>query len=219
MRNHEITEYQNLLDKNGNVAEPGWSRKQFQRYRRKDIKAPAVRIKEWDYYLILNKDFGIALTMSDDGYLGLQSASFLKFTGKPFEHTETILTPFPMGKLKMPETSEKGNCFYKDKRLTLSYEIVANPSGNGRKRHIICNFKNFYNGRPFKCDVWLDEPEMDSLVIATPWNKKHAFYYNQKINCMRASGEVQFNDKTYQFNPNTDFGTLDWGRGVWTYEK
>ena len=36
---------------------------------------------------------------------------------------------------------------------------------------------------------------------------------------MRASGEVQFNDKTYQFNPNTDFGTLDWGRGVWTYEN
>ena len=84
MRNHEITEYQNLLDKNGNVAEPGWSRKQFQRYRKKDIKAPAVRIKEWDYYLILNKDFGIALTMSDDGYLGLQSARFLRFTGKPF---------------------------------------------------------------------------------------------------------------------------------------
>lgn len=219
MRNHEITEYQNLLDKNGNVAEPGWSKKQFQRYRRKDIKAPAVRIKEWDYYLILNKDFGIALTMSDDGYLGLQSASFLKFTGKPFEHTETILTPFPMGKLKMPETSKEGNCFHKDKRLTLSYEIVANPSGSGRKRHIICNFKNFYNGKPFKCDVWLDEPEMDSLVIATPWNKKHAFYYNQKINCMRASGEVQFNDKTYQFNPKTDFGTLDWGRGVWTYEN
>ena len=121
MRNHEITRSQNLLDKNGNVAEPGWSRKQFQRYRRKDIKAPASRIKEWDYYLILNKDFGIALTMSDNGYLGLQSVSFLKFTDKPFEHTETILNPFPMGKLKMPETSSKGNCFYKDKRLTLSY--------------------------------------------------------------------------------------------------
>ena len=90
MRNHEITEFQNLLDKDGNVAEPGWSRRQFQSYRRSDIKAPASRIKEWDYYLILNKNFGIALTMSDDGYIGLQSASFLKFADKPFEHTETI---------------------------------------------------------------------------------------------------------------------------------
>ena len=36
---------------------------------------------------------------------------------------------------------------------------------------------------------------------------------------MRASGEVQFDDKIYRFNPQTDFGTLDWGRGVWTYEN
>ena len=219
MRNHEITEFQNLLDKDGNVAEPGWSRRQFQSYRRSDIKAPASRIKEWDYYLILNKNFGIALTMSDDGYIGLQSASFLKFADKPFEHTETILNILPMGKLKMPETSSKGNCFYKDKRLTLSYEIEAHSSGKGRQRHIVCNFRNFYNGKPFKCDVWLDEPDMDTMVIATPWNKKHSFYYNQKINCMRAAGEVQFNDKIYKFNPQTDFGTLDWGRGVWTYEN
>ena len=219
MRNHEITEFQNLLDKDGNVAEPGWSRRQVQSYRRSDIKAPASRIKEWDYYLILNKNFGIALTMSDDGYIGLQSASFLKFADKPFEHTETILNILPMGKLKMPETSSKGNCFYKDKRLTLSYEIEAHSSGKGRQRHIVCNFRNFYNGKPFKCDVWLDEPDMDTMVIATPWNKKHSFYYNQKINCMRAAGEVQFNDKIYKFNPQTDFGTLDWGRGVWTYEN
>lgn len=218
MRNHEITREQYLLDKNGNVAEPGWSRKQYQKYRRADIKAPAARIKEWDYYLILNKDFGVALTMSDNGYLGLQSASFLKFTETPFEHTETILNMFPMGKLKMPETSSSGNCFYRDRRLLLSYEITSSPQG-GRKRHIICNFKNFYNGKPFKCDIVLDEPEMDTLVIATPWNKKHTFYYNQKINCMRASGEVQFDDKTYRFNPQTDFGSLDWGRGVWTYEN
>ena len=219
MRNHEITQLQNLLDKNGNVAEPGWSRKQFQRYRRKDIKAPKVRIKEWDYYLILNKDFGVALTLSDDGYLGLQSATFLKFNDEPFEHTETILNMLPMGKFKLPETSSEGNCFYRDGRLLLSYELLPRPLGGGRRRHIVCNFKNFYNGKPFKCDIMLEEPDMDTMVIATPWNKKHAFYYNQKINCMRASGEVQFDDKVYKFNPQTDFGTLDWGRGVWTYEN
>lgn len=74
----------------------------------------------------------MALTMSDDGYLGLQSVSFLNFTDKPFEHTETILNKFPMGKLKMPENSTESNCFYKDKRLTLSYEIIPNTNGNGR---------------------------------------------------------------------------------------
>ena len=61
---------------------------------------------------------------------------------------------------------------------------------------------------------------MDTMVIATPWAEdEHAFYYNQKINCMRASGTCTLGDKTYTFNPETDFGTLDWGRGVWTYDN
>ena len=61
---------------------------------------------------------------------------------------------------------------------------------------------------------------MDTMVIATPWkNKKTAFYYNQKINCMRAEGSVTFDGTTYWFSPETDYGTLDWGRGVWTYDN
>ena len=35
------------------------------------------------------------------------------------------------------------------------------------------------------------------MVIATPFLKnKHAFYYNQKINCMPAIGQVKLGDKT-----------------------
>ena len=61
---------------------------------------------------------------------------------------------------------------------------------------------------------------MDTMVIATPWKEsKKAFYYNQKINCMRASGKATFDGKDYVFDPATDFGTLDWGRGVWTYDN
>ena len=36
---------------------------------------------------------------------------------------------------------------------------------------------------------------------------------------MRASGKVNFDGKEYVFDPSTDFGTLDWGRGVWTYDN
>ncbi len=60
---------------------------------------------------------------------------------------------------------------------------------------------------------------MDTMVIATPWDEKHAFYYNQKINTMRASGYMEYDGKKYEFDPKTDFGTLDWGRGVWTYDN
>ena len=36
---------------------------------------------------------------------------------------------------------------------------------------------------------------------------------------MRASGYMQLGDKRYEFNPSRNFGTLDWGRGVWTYDN
>lgn len=214
MRNHEVTKVQRLLNEDGTLKEPGWSRKLYQIYDRNDIKKRATRIKEWDYYLVLAKDYGVAFTISDDGYIGLQSVSLLDFRGTPWEHTETVLNAFPMGKLKMPSTTDKGDIMYKDKRLYLEYK----KRGNMRK--IVCTFKNFHEGKTFTCDLTLTQPDGDTMVIATPWKEdKHAFYYNQKINCMRASGTCTYGSETYTFNSDTDFAILDWGRGVWTYDN
>lgn len=212
MRNHEVTKRQPLLDGRGHLTEPGWARSQVWEYKRKEIKAPAFRIKEWDYYLVMGDGFATAFTISDDGYIGLQSVSFLDFK-TPMEQTKTILTPFPMGKLKMPENSSSGICEFSNRQMHIKF-----TAGNG-KRRIQCKFKDFYEGKPFSCDISLDQPPMDTMVIATPWQHSKAFYYNQKINCMRASGVVKFDGKLYYYHPEHDFGTLDWGRGVWTYDN
>ena len=213
MRNHEVTNEQLLLDDQGELREPGWSKSLVQQYRRSMIKAPKFRIKEWDYYLVTSDRFAAAFTISDDGYIGLQSVSLLVFGEKPWEHTETVLNAFPMGKLKLPEDSSTGETKYADKRLQMSFV----PKDGAR--HITCHFENFMDGKPLDADIVLEQPPMDTMVIATPWPKKHAFYYNQKTNCMRASGAVSFDGETYQFDPAADFGTLDWGRGVWTYDN
>ncbi|MFQ7818955.1 MAG: DUF2804 family protein [Roseburia inulinivorans] len=36
---------------------------------------------------------------------------------------------------------------------------------------------------------------------------------------MRAEGFAEYNGKRYEFHPEKHFGTLDWGRGVWTYDN
>ncbi|MCR4925643.1 MAG: DUF2804 domain-containing protein [Clostridiales bacterium] len=213
MRNHEVTKIQPLLNEKGVLNEPGWSKSLLQQYDRNMIKAPKFRIKEWDYYLVVGKDFALAFTISDDGYIGLQSVTLIDFK-VPSEHTETVLNAFPMGKLKLPSTSEKGNTIYKDKRLDMQFLVSEG------QRRIVCDFKDFKDGKPFKCDITLSQPPMDTMVIATPWREKDtAFYYNQKINCMNASGKATFDGIDYILNPETDFGTLDWGRGVWTYDN
>ncbi len=213
IRNHEVTAIQKLLDEEGSLREPGWSRQLLQVYDRKECKASKFRIKEWDYYIIMTEDYGAAFTICDAGYIGLQSVSFLLFR-EGFEHTETILNPFPMGKFKLPSSSREGNTLYRDKRLHMQF-LVEQGS-----RRILCEFKNFCKGKDFSCDITLHQPQTDTLVIATPFSEnRKAFYYNQKINCMPASGKVIFDGKEYEFIPDRDFGTLDWGRGIWTYDN
>ena len=215
MRNHEVTAVQPLLKADGSLREPGWSKQLYQIYDRNAIKAKKSRIKEWDYYIILSpkNNFGVAFTISDCGYFGLQSVTFFDFS-VPCEHTKTIFNLFPMGKYKLPSVSSKGNTEYHDSQLDLEYRVSAG------KRRILCNSRKFQNGKTLSCDITLEQPDMDTMVIATPWKEKStAFYYNQKINCMRASGRVTLDGKEYVFDPSTDFGTLDWGRGVWTYDN
>ncbi len=213
MRNHEVRKIQPLLNEDGSLREPGWSRQLYQVYNKEWIRAPKFRIKEWDYYLVLNEAYAGAFTICDAGYFGLLSVSLLNFA-EGWEHTETILTPFPMGRYHLPWTSGKGNVVYRDKRLHLGYFVREGG------RQIRCRFKDFYQGKPFSCDIALRQPKMDTMVIATPWKeKKTAFYYNQKINCMPARGSMSYDGRTYCFSPETDFGTLDWGRGVWTYDN
>ncbi len=216
MRNHEVTARQPLLDDRGALREPGWARSLLFDYDRSAIRAPGFRIKEWDYYLVLSDGFAGAFTISDDGYIGLQSVSLLVFGPKPWEHTETVLNAFPMGKLGLPASSAAGVTEYADKRLKMRFAAEADGS-----RHITCHFERFQNGKPFDCDIRLAPPPPpgDSMVIATPFVKPRAFYYNQKINAMRAEGFMEFDGVRYEFRPETDFGTLDWGRGVWTYDN
>ena len=63
-----------------------------------------------------------------------------------------------------------------------------------------------------------DEPE-ESMVICTPFDKPGHFYFNQKINCLRASGKVTVGEDEYMLDPADSFAVLDWGRGVWTYHN
>ena len=215
MRNHEVTERNRLLTPKGTLREPGWSRSLVQIYDRKDIKKRKTRIKEWDYYHIISNKNNIAVcfTVSDLGYLELESVNFLDFnTAK--DHTTVSMAPFPMGKLHMPSTSETGDVKMRNKKLACEFLV------KGNKRIIRCDFPDFDGGKGLKANITLLNEPQDTMVIATPWKTdEKAFYYNQKINCMPASGKVMYDGKVYELSPETDFGGLDWGRGVWTYDN
>lgn len=212
---HEITAPQKLLNAEGNIAEPGYAKKLYWQYDRADIKAPKIRIKEWDYYYIGTQDYGLCLTISDVGYVSSLSISLLGFGDQPFQMNDSELGIMPMGKVKMPYTSEKGDVSAKAGTLEMTF------TNNGRERHLFGTYDNFFNsGKPLTFDILLTGMPEESMVIATPFDKKKHFYYNQKINCMYADGWCEFDGKRYEFNrDNGALATLDWGRGVWTYDN
>ena len=210
---HEITTRHALLNEQGKLIEPGYSKGLLMDYDRKAIKGGALRIKEWDYYLIANNDYAVALTIADNSYMGLDGISLLDFT-KPWEHTNNAMSFLTLGKRHFPASSSNGDV----SRVTKKYSI--NFKHNGDHRILSFHMDNFLDGKPISGEIRLENPDQESMVIVTPFAEKDtAFYYNQKINCMPASGQVEFNGQTYVFDKESSFGVLDWGRGVWTYDN
>ncbi|MDO4815118.1 MAG: DUF2804 domain-containing protein [Bacillota bacterium] len=210
---HEITKEIPLLDEKGNLTEPGFAKKLLPVYHRADIKASALRIKEWDYYLINNGKFALALTIDDNGYMGLDSISLLNFE-ENWEITTSPMCFMPLGSRKLPETSAVGDIAVEGK----GYKMSFLNDGSG-KRILSAEMEKFGPAGKLTAKVELFDTPEESMVICTPFNDKGRFYYNQKINCLRAKGECTYDGKTYVFNPEESFAVLDWGRGVWTYHN
>ena len=202
-----------LLDANGNLTQPGYARKLLPVYDRTKVKGGFARLKEWDYYYVGNENFGVALTIADNSYMGLDSISFLSFSDKPWEITKSPMRIFPMGKTGLPGSSASGVSAISGKGYSLEFRV------EGGKRYLKAHMDNFKGNKAIDVDVVLSKEPEESIVIMTPFEKKGHFYYNQKINCMRASGQVKLGDDVYTFEPDNTFGVLDWGRGVWTYHN
>jgi len=209
----ENKEVIDLLDNEGKLTKPGFAKKLNYTYHRNAIKAPSLRIKEWDYYYLGNDKYGIALTIADNSYMALISASFLDFT-KPKEKTTSVMKWLTFGKLHLPSTSTFGDTTYSDNRVNMRF------INDGNQRKLFCDFKKFDGDKALFIDLTLSKDPEESMVIATPFKDKPLhFYYNQKINCLRAEGKVRYGDDVYTFEKENTFGVLDWGRGVWTYKN
>ena len=79
--------------------------------------------------------------------------------------------------------------------------------------------KDFEGHDPIRMKIILDEEPRDSMVIATPFEKEKAFYYNQKIIGMRAKGVVEFRGQRHYFEPEDSFGSSGLGTGRLDVQK
>lgn len=211
----EITEKGILLDQQGRITAAGWSRSMLLDYSRNAVPLwrRLWRLKEWDYYLFGNDRYQIALTLADNGYMGMASASVINLE-QASEKTTSKIIPFTFGRLEMPPSSDEGDVIYRSKRVSLDFFKTAG------KRTLRCKFNDFDDVRQLYVNVTLEQPPMDSLCISLPFkDKPECFYYNHKINCMPVRGTVIYGADRIEFSPEDSMGCLDWGRGVWPYDN
>ena len=140
----EIKEELDLHNDKGELNIAGYSKEMLLKYDRNRIKASKLKIKEWDYYLVYNEDYAIALTIADNSYMGLLSASVIRFKDKT-EKTTSIMTLFPMGKLNtnletqehinMPSSSKTGDIIVKNKNIEEGFEFNKKTGTNNIEKH------------------------------------------------------------------------------------
>ncbi|MDD4763337.1 MAG: DUF2804 family protein, partial [Sphaerochaetaceae bacterium] len=133
---HEVTAAQQLLSKKGTIVEEGWARRPLWKYDRKEIKASALKIKEWDYYAVMSHEhkFCITATIADLGYAGLFNLAFIDLErGKAVQID--ALKALPLGSLRLKSDSGDHSIAWKNEKLRLAFSrkgdtrrlLVASP--------------------------------------------------------------------------------------------
>jgi hypothetical protein len=209
----EITRRGDLLDNRGRLATSGWARQLLLRYDRSRIRASRLRIKEWDYYEIVNPEYGIVLLAYDIGYQGRAIVKWMDFRAGTFEeHGPTLwLTRGAMG---LPATSDSGDVVFD--RGGVHWECRRSADG---LRTFAFAFPAFRGGAGLSGTLILTQPRgQDTMVNAIPFRRSTQFVYAQKITCMVPDGRVKVGSAEHRFSrENHSFGCLDWSRAVFPY--
>jgi len=199
-----------VLDEKGRPI-PGYSTKSVRTFERKAIKASPFRIKEWDFYQVSDKEKCLQFTYGHTSYVGQVGIMFFDFKKGEWIANFDTLIPLPFGKLGMPEDAEKDHILKWDKDgIFMEFEV------KGDVRVLRCSSPK----NNFETEITLTRENPECIVINIPFDEKPTqFYYNHKINCMRAKGKATVNGVDYVFDPADSFGLLDWGRGVWPFSN
>lgn len=178
-------------------------------YDRSRVRGGPLRLKERDCYLVMNRQCALAITISDNRYMGMDSISLIDLW-EGWQVTRSPMRLMPLGGTGLPQSSLRGSCA----RAGRGYGLLFQHEGEGRTLH--AHMDRFRDGQALDAQILLTQEPEESIVMCTPFEKPGQFYFNQKINCMRAQGKVTLGDREYVFDPEDSFAVLDWGRGVWT---
>ena len=200
-----VTNLCELFNEKGYLNNPGWATSLLWNYDKTKMAADVSKVREWDYYLVANKEYGVSISIAYVGTYSRMTCNFLYFKEGWCIRKNAVFN----GDIHQPR-DDKGSVYFKSDDAEGIY--IRKPG-----KHIIkLHFENFRDNDAYDIDVTLDVPDSDQMVIATPFDEgPELFYYNMKHNCMKPTGKALLGDEEYIFTPDKSFAVLDYGRGVW----
>ncbi len=209
---NEIIDASNLFNDDGSLVQCGWARKPLLKYNKDRIGKGWSRIKEWDHFSVLNKNFGFQLTIGDIGYLTQMSYVWLDFEKKERDG-KGLFKIFTKSKVLPLNSLEDSEIEFPTKKFKATISRQKNT------RVLTIEDPSFQDKGLKGSIVLQDDPKADNTVVVTGYKEDpRFFYYNHKINYMPAEGSLTIGDKLYSFEPETSYGLMDWGRGIWPYK-
>jgi len=194
---------EHALDPKGRPV-PGCSLDGSSVYERRRVHAAPWRLKEWDFYQIADDTLCLQLVIGHVSYAGNCNVAFFnhKKGESLFERGVTI--PFPFRSMHMPESAHADSLLtFEHGGASLAFET------RGNKRTLLAHIGEF------SAKAVLTPAVTQSVTLCTPFSRPNEFYYNEKVNLLRANVSARLGETKVEFDPDKTFSLLDWGRGVW----
>ena len=202
----ELVKSAMLCDQKGklNRNAVGWSRQPLHTC---NLKGHWPRKKRWNYWCVTSQTHLFSVTLSNVDYLGLPFIYLLDFESGEFAE-KTILSPLGSG-CKLAEIVEADAVYDgKDMHISITY--------HDQRVHLEVIGAEFA-GKSLEADLWIARPAgHESLNVVVPWSDTR-FQFTSKQNTLPTKGSIKWGSKYIEFEPQTAFACLDFGRGIWPY--
>ncbi len=201
----EIKKESSVLDANGMVRNPGWSRQPLFFLDKTALKN-RFTFSEKDSYIISSPDITLQLSVEENGIVSQVSALIVDFNTGAIDH-KSLRNYMSFGRLNMPHSSESGDTVFMNPRVSMNF---ANTAIN---RYIRCEFVNFYKHKNLYVNLELSENIDESLNVLIPQDSDpKGFLLKRFMPAMKASGIIRIGGEEYKLTKENSYAYLNWMR-------
>jgi hypothetical protein len=195
-----------LLADDGRLREPGWAPQQVLQWNR-DKVADATKLRQWDFFTILDENAAVNLTLADLGFVQAATVGLVDFPSNTTQKGAISIVGAADTLTLSPGVD--GLAVFAPGGVAAAMQFVSNPQGTKIDIVMPASFGDAATG-----SFTLTRPAA-YLSLATPFDDDpHDFFFEQKIPGMAATGSLTLAGRTWSFGSGA-VAVMDWGRGQW----